>query len=572
MTPPRTCPACGQRPVATARHRHCYQCLPAGPITPPACSKCGSSTLYYSAGLCQRCHRFAPQVIDGCLDCLGWGVTRTSKWLCEGCRGWRRRFPIPALCPSCRRTIAVNADGFCRLCWRQSVGERPHGKGLSVVQANRHGQQLFIVNVFRRQRLIAAPADPAPGNHQAFPVAHQQLTLHDLPRDLARGHQYGFPAPPDPALAHVLDQATQEHARRHGWSKTRLNSARQGIRILLSVQDTPGAAINASDVAQLAQLSLAVQPILDILGPAMMLTDDRQPSLIRWFDRQIEGLPQPMTSELRTWFDVLHQGSRIPPRSRPRAEPTVRIRVRHAMPALRDWADAGHESLREITRDHIRKALPDHGNQRTLTGQALRSLFRVLKARRIVFVNPTTHIRTGAPETRTPLPIQVSQLRDALNTTDPARALIAALIVFHALRNGQLRALLLTDVHDGRLHLPARTVLIAPPVRDRLAAWLDHRAQRWPATANPHLLINAKTAVRTAPVSHHWINQTLGLTTAQAIREDRILHEATVTGGDIRRLCDLFGLSVKAAERYTNTLDHPALSNHATSSRTHGPS
>jgi hypothetical protein len=45
----------------------------------------------------------------------------------------------------------------------------------------------------------------------------------------------------------------------------------------------------------------------------------------------------------------------------------------------------------------------------------------------------------------------------------------------------------------------------------------------------------------------------------QAIREDRILHEAHASGGDIRRICDLFGLSVTAAERYTATLDHPDL-------------
>jgi len=65
----------------------------------------------------------------------------------------------------------------------------------------------------------------------------------------------------------------------------------------------------------------------------------------------------------------------------------------------------------------------------------------------------------------------------------------------------------------------------------------------------PHLFINAYTAVRTSHISHLWINQTLGVS-AQAIREDRILNEAIATGGDIRRLCDLFGLSVKAAERY----------------------
>lgn len=67
-------------------------------------------------------------------------------------------------------------------------------------------------------------------------------------------------------------------------------------------------------------------------------------------------------------------------------------------------------------------------------------------------------------------------------------------------------------------------------MRQRLAAWLEHRARRWPHTANPHLFINAYTAVRTAQVTSLWINQALGIS-PQAIREDRILHEALATDG-----------------------------------------
>jgi hypothetical protein len=518
------------------------------------------TTLYYSAGLCQRCHRFAPQVIDSCVDCYCWGVTRTTSWLCEGCRGWRRRFPVPAICPSCGRTIAVNAEGFCRLCWRQSVGERPHGTGLGVVAVNRHGQQLFFADLFRRKRLRTGHEPSGVAHHRhyrSYPVAYQQLTLLDLPRDLNYARQHGFSDPPDPVFAALLDQAVWDHVHAHGWSKTRLNAARQGIRILLSLQDTPGAAIKASEVASLGQILFAQQPILDILSSAGLLDDDREPPIVGWFARQIDGLPDLMRVELRIWFDILRLGSTTPPRSRPRSDTTVRLRVRYAMPALRAWAADGHVSLREITRDHIQQALPDQGSDRSLVGQALRSLFRTLKARRMVFTNPTTHIHIGQPEARLPLPVPLTVLREALHADKPVRAVIAALIGFHALRNGQLRTLMLSDAHDGRLHLPDRTILLAPPARERLAAWLDHRAQRWPATANPHLLINAKTAVRTGQVSHLWINKTLGLP-AQAVREDRILDEAIATGGDLRRLGDLFGLSVKAAERYTSAVKHDA--------------
>ncbi|WP_269856967.1 hypothetical protein [Streptomyces sp. RPT161] len=46
---------------------------------------------------------------------------------------------------------------------------------------------------------------------------------------------------------------------------------------------------------------------------------------------------------------------------------------------------------------------------------------------------------------------------------------------------------------------------------------------------------------------------------ARRLREDRLLHEAEATGGDPRRICDLFGLTVGAALRYTSTVDQAGL-------------
>ncbi|BDZ59252.1 hypothetical protein GCM10025872_29090 [Barrientosiimonas endolithica] len=52
------------RPAAwlTPRIDFCYDCIPGGPFTPPACSKCGS-TEYYSQGLCAHCHPGSPGFI-----------------------------------------------------------------------------------------------------------------------------------------------------------------------------------------------------------------------------------------------------------------------------------------------------------------------------------------------------------------------------------------------------------------------------------------------------------------------------------------------------------------------------
>ena len=111
---------------------------------------------------------------------------------------------------------------------------------------------------------------------------------------------------------------------------------------------------------------------------------------------------------------------------------------------------------------------------------------------------------------------------------------------------------------DGRLHLPQHSIPLAEPVRVRLSAYLDYRGRRWPNTANPHLFIPYRTALRLSPVGGRWLALVLG-TAARVLRTDRIVDEVLATGGDVRHVCDLFGLSVKAANRYTAVLDHPDL-------------
>jgi hypothetical protein len=130
------------------------------------------------------------------------------------------------------------------------------------------------------------------------------------------------------------------------------------------------------------------------------------------------------------------------------------------------------------------------------------------------------------------------------------------LIAFHALRSGQLQRLLLTDIHDGRLHMAGNDIVLADPVRVRLNTWLADRARRWPNTINPYLFISSRTAVRTTAVTAAWIIDKVGLS-PQKIREDRILHEAIATGGDTRRLCDLFGISIPTAQRYVDVITKP---------------
>jgi len=225
------------------------------------------------------------------------------------------------------------------------------------------------------------------------------------------------------------------------------------------------------------------------------------------------------------------------------------------MPALTIWAGQGHTTLRDITSADVRAVLPTSGTPRSTMGAGLRSILTVLKTRKIIFVNPIARITTGGHENRDPLPAHVDQIREALLSPRTDGAAMAALATFHGLRAGELRNLHLTDLADGRLHIGDRTILLAEPVQVRLNAWLDYRNRQWPNTANPHLFINHRNANRTMPVGGRYLALATGGIPIHVMREDRILHEARMTGGDVRRICDLFGLSVSGALRYLPSPD-----------------
>jgi hypothetical protein len=553
MTRPRPCAGCGVNPVAYAGREFCYDCVPRTWKKPPRCKLCGSTEDYYTNGRCRRCHRSA-HLVGSCLDCLAWGVTRHFGWLCEACLAWRRRFTEPRECASCSRVITVNARGYCRLCTRQaSLVRLPH-YSIDVAEACQHGQQLYFAGMFRQKRPEPQPRPqqrlPWPGQ---YPVHHRQLVLFDAERDLAAGRRAGFPSPPLPGLAAALEDVLADHAARHGWGRQLQAVTRSALRVLLATQDTPGASVPATDVEALTQLAFNnVRAVTEILAAAGVLEEDRESALDAWFTRRGAGLPEPMAEEFRSWFEALRDGSRTPPRLRPRSTATIRIHVARAAPILHTWAGEGHQSLREITRQDILGTLPAQANQHRQALSALRSLFRFLKGRRVIFADPAARLRHDRLHNGQPLPLNLDTVREAIHSGHPARAALAALVAFHALRSGQLASLELTDVRDGRLHLGGRVIPLAAPVRERLAAWLDERARGWPATVNPHLFINWYTAVRETPVSSLWISHTLGIS-PQAVREDRILDEALATGGDIRRLCDLFGLTVGGAVRYTGS-------------------
>jgi hypothetical protein len=562
VTPPRICPRCQRKPVSTYSAKYCFDCRPGGPVTAPPCRRCGSPE-YYSAGLCGDCHQYGPKRARSCPDCLAWGVAARSRdGLCIGCLGWRDTYPSRGTCRICgHRCIARNLDLVCRLCWRQASLLRQGHRPLDYVAANRYGQQLFLADMFCRHGSLAMrlshrePATVA-GPPRHLPVRYRQLVLFDLARDLTAGAARGFPSP-DPHLWAMMEQAIDEHAVRHGWQQTLIEGVRRGVRILLGTQDTPGAPVRASDIHQLPSIGTAARPVRDVLAGLGMVDEDRVPAAETWFRCQIENLPEPMRHELIVWYEVMTHGSTVPPRRHPRSPNTMRSQLTFALPILRNWAEF-HESLRGITRDNVLNALPASGVPRSTTLQGLRSIFKVLKGRKLVFCNPTTQIRTPRLVPAAPPAIDPAALDTVYNSADAATAALAALIAFHALSSGQLCALLLSDVRNGRLHLDGRVIPLAQPVRQRLRAYLDFREQLWPTTANPHLFIHYRNATHTGPVTNFWIRKRLAMN-PQHVRQDRIMDEAHATRGDARVLCDLFGLSIAGAYRYTATVDHPGV-------------
>lgn len=568
------CQVCGTRPPAMREIPYCFDCWPGGPVTPPPCRKCGSTQDYYTSGLCARCHTHAPGerspawkhggrkvVVDSCPDCLGWGVTRTYRWMCPGCKAWRERYPV-GTCTGCGRVIAVGGDGACRLC-RKQRSMIAHREGtridhVSLAEANKSGQQLFfaIGGMFHQEGLGKQPyvkKTVPPDMTLLRPVSYRQLVLLDWPRDLRAGLRNGFPSPPDPALEAAFHQFVREHAERYGWTKGKAETIQRAIRIMLGIQDTPGAPIRRSDVALLSRIKHSAAVVADVLAEAGMLEEDRVPPAVRWFNAAITGLPEPMKQELVVWFDVMRNGSDVPPRSLPRTDTTTTSQLRWAMPALKQWAEE-RQSLREIGRDDVLVALPASGMPRTVMVQALRSIFRILRGRKLVFVNPTARISAPSPARQVPAAVDLDALRAELEADDPARAVLAALLAFHAVRIYQLAALRLTDIRDGRLHVGDQVIPLAAPVRQRIACYLDYRQQTWPTSVNPYLLLHVRNAGTTRHVTPWWIRRQLGMS-PQSIRLDRIFDEAQATGGDVRALCDLFGLSIAGAYRYTSVLD-----------------
>ena len=488
------CPDCGElRPVFFAGR--CQRCKLRAAARAGACRDCGKQVARLWSGRCRSCDAKSREVTGACRDCGDW--TRLTSGLCKACRLFRWAHPA-GTCPWCGRWQPIGAAGACRSC------------------------QLAVRAIRKRARQAPRPR-------------------------------------PSPAVPPPLD-ALAGYGLARGWAPHTLHQAWRAVTAVLASRAELGEP--PWDAARLRQFlverRLVALRAVEFLTGQGLARPTPQAAFDRWLAARLAVLPAPVADEVRTWTEAL-QG-RGPRAGRSRQASTTQGYVRILQAPLASWA-ARYESLRQVTTEDLAAQLaPLTGATRLLALSAMRSLFGTLKARRVLFTNPAAPLTGRRIQPPPVLPLDDS-LRAGLlgRLPGPTERLIVLLAGVHALRPAGICALTLDDVN-----LAAGTLIAGGRVRplDRLTAgqlraWLQARHARWPATANPHLLINLSTAGGLEPVNRGYIHAAvhgLGIT-AQDLRADRLHDEAQASGGDPLRLAHLFGLSDGAAIRYCAELE-----------------
>jgi integrase len=354
----------------------------------------------------------------------------------------------------------------------------------------------------------------------------------------------------DPALRAAAGRARQL-GQAHGWSPSTLRCALDGLTALLDGRPG-GERVTLTEIRTRTPRHTSAPRVAEVLAGLGLLEDDSTPAVRSWIERRAGELPQGFAGAVRAWLLVLLDGDA---RARPRSPASIYVYSAAVQPLIGQWsADRGY--LREVTAADIKAALdPLRGHQLRTATVAVRSLFRFARKRGLVFANPAARLKAADPGGSL-LPMTDAEIRAVEQAAaSPAQRLIVALAAVHAARWAAIRDLTLDD-----LDLPDRRITIAGH-RQRLGeltcralrAWLDYRRATWPRTPNRHVLISAKTALGSGPVTRSfltWNLQRHGVS-IERIRRDRVLHEALTARADPLHLALVFGLSHTTAGRYT---------------------
>lgn len=499
-----------------------------------------------------------------CTECLAWGLVAGHR--CGACSGFAARHPADR-CVGCSRRQPVHKR-YCRLCWSQarlnaSAAQTPVTAEACLPHLRHH--QLFFAHMnprcgrdkkLRRVRQhgpIGRPRKPDPPPASRPRPVGAQLPLFDVTRDFT-GFTRDRANLANPWLAWARYVA-HCHGETRGWVSRVRGDVDAALIILLSDHDEGQKVSYGEMFPVLRARGLSTERTVEILQMLDLFLDDRRRPFEDWLDRKLDGLAPGIRRGVEQWIRTLHDGG---PRRTPRAESTVWHYLNRIRPILLDWSIA-YDHLREITRDDILTQLKDrHGEQRRATLIALRSLFAHAKKTGTIFRNPTRRIKVGQHECGVLQPLRPEHVTQAAQAaTTPAMRVLVALAGIHAARVGAILALQLDDIDLGGrgLIIAGRSRPLDDLTHQVLLDWLRYRRERWPTTANPHLIINKHTALETKAATGDWASQLLNRQTAtlERLRIDRQLEEALNHGPDPLHLAVVFGLDPKTAIRYASS-------------------
>jgi site-specific recombinase XerC len=503
-----------------------------------------------------------------CEHCDSWGIQK----ICDGCDSWRHPGHPVGDCTRCGREGIPLLDGLCRACCLHIDQHGPEARAQAWTQlwfggdlaprlAVRSGMLGYVAPQSKARARAAARRPPAPpvSPHLAIPG---QGVLFDARRDwscIAVGSLDQLPSLTPAAQALLAE--FREHARAQGWEEEVRRLAARSLRIVLAWvgADAPiheagirGISADRPGTSARRMLQFLASRNLIIADPAREADPHEQA-----IEHRLRGLPAGIAGELRRWVLVLRGEGRR--QHRPMAFETIRKYLSYLYPVLTAWSGPV-TSLREVTPDDIRCVLRQRPGQPAQDlASALRSLFRALKQERLIFRDPTRGISVPSV-VRLPVPIATDRLRGLIDRADgPMAQLAVALAAIHALGKREVPRLLLADLDlpGGRLlvrrSLALHTVYLDELTRALAIAWLRERHRRWPATANPHLLVSQQTAAMDTlpPVSSMVMTdifRPLGLAPS-SLRQDRILDEARHTADPVH-LMRVFGISDTTAMKY----------------------
>ena len=416
----------------------------------------------------------------------------------------------PGECAACHRVVPLK-KGYCRLCWMQASMEAKgqvtvlepflrevRHQQLSFAGMQRWGARAPGRPVGKAGRRAARPRPKLPAPRPA--VGWVQLKLLDAKRDYTRFDRRRHANLASPWLARGR-AAAQAIGEARGWTRWVTNRVDRALVILLSGHADGDEICYSEMFPALRAHGHSVERTAEVLAAIGLFRDDRVPAFETWLERSLAGIAPGIRADVEHWLRTMRHGG---PRSRPRAPDTAWVYLRAATPALTAWSGRyGH--LREVTSEDILEAISGlSGHERKHTLTVIRSLFRHCKKNRTIFRDPAARLQVGEHPHNIILPLDGHDIDQAVSTAQgPLHRLILALAAIHAARTQAIRELQIDDIDLGnrRLTIADRTRPLDDLTRQVILDWLSHRRERWPSTANPHLIINQQTAMETGPVS-----------------------------------------------------------------------